>query len=308
MLSSGFSGQGIAAVFVVAYHLESPGTNFRNYVFHSIETLEMIQDKPFNEFHDMVNSVCGHYEMIRPSGDVTREAALYTYIAASLFRLFTKPASNYVRSWFSIINGFWRFYGDTFNVRVPVPNEDAVQLFKYWLDLEIRAKVTFGMGLIVSIVMKLIETLNCSMGLIKAKEVEKQLECLVRVLGFMDGNDVNYSRGMWRYDRLFDEMFKSNLQLKSCPKLVYILAEAFRSEEPEKYLMRIISGNALLLVSGFLKYLRVIILEVHLALHSDPTLQGTRLKSMCDKLPMFNIHVECRDSRKKWFVNLNTIT
>ncbi|GJX12970.1 coat protein, partial [Tanacetum coccineum] len=146
--------------------------------------------------------------------DVTREAALYTYIAASLFRLFTKPASNSVRSWFSIINGFWRFYGDTFNVRVPVPNEEAVQLFKYWLDLEIRAKVTL-------------------------------------------------------------------------------------SEEPEKYLMRIISGNALLLVSGFWKYLRVITLEVHQALlHSDPTLQGTRLKSMCDKLPMFNIHVECRDSRR----------
>ncbi|GKE73061.1 hypothetical protein Tco_1535102, partial [Tanacetum coccineum] len=116
-----------------------------------------------------------------PSGDVTREAVLYMYIAASLFRLL-----NYVRSWFSIINGFSRFYGETVNVRVPVPSEDAVQLLKYWLDLEIRAKVTF-------IVMQLSEALNCSMGLIvdfiKAKEVEKQVECLVHVFRFMDGND-----------------------------------------------------------------------------------------------------------------------
>ncbi|GJT41001.1 coat protein [Tanacetum coccineum] len=90
-----------------------------------------------------ITSVCGHYEMIRPSGDVTRVAVLYLYIAASLFRLFTKPELNYVRSWFSIINGFSRFYGEMVNVRVPVPSEDAVQLLKYWLDLEIRAKVTF---------------------------------------------------------------------------------------------------------------------------------------------------------------------
>ncbi|GJV11923.1 pentatricopeptide repeat-containing protein [Tanacetum coccineum] len=143
-----------------------------------------------------ITSVCGHYEMIRPSGDVTREAVLYLYIAASLFRLL-----NYVRSWFSIINGFSRFYGETVNVRVPVPSEDAVQLLKYWLDLEIRAKVTFGMH-IVSIVMQLSEALNCSMGLIvdftEAKEVEKQVECLVHVFRFRDGNDVNYRRGMWR--------------------------------------------------------------------------------------------------------------
>ncbi|GKG19340.1 hypothetical protein Tco_0376439, partial [Tanacetum coccineum] len=56
----------------------------------------MIQDKLFHEFHHKGKSVCGHYEMIRPSGDVTREAAL--------------------------------FYGKTVNVRVPVPSEDAVQL------------------------------------------------------------------------------------------------------------------------------------------------------------------------------------
>ncbi|GJV87294.1 hypothetical protein Tco_1531232 [Tanacetum coccineum] len=145
-------------------------TNFRNYVFHSIETLEMIQDKPFHEFHDKGRSVCGHYEMIRPSGDVMREAAL--------------------------------FYGKTVNVRVPVPSEDAVQLLKYWLDLEIRAKVTF-------IVMQLSEALNCGMGLIvdviKAKEVEKKVECLVHVLRFMDGNDENYSRGMWRRLIKFEE-------------------------------------------------------------------------------------------------------
>ncbi|GJY81658.1 pentatricopeptide repeat-containing protein [Tanacetum coccineum] len=136
------------------------------------------------------------FDFARPSGDVTREAVLYLYIAASLFRLL-----NYVRSWFSIINGFSRFYGETVNVRVPVPSEDAVQLLKYWLDLEIRAKVTFGMH-IVSIVMQLSEALNCSMGLIvdfiEAKEVEKQVECLVHVFRFRDGNDVNYRRGMWR--------------------------------------------------------------------------------------------------------------
>ena len=40
VLSSGFNGQGIASIFLLAYHLKSPGTNFRNYVFHSNETLE----------------------------------------------------------------------------------------------------------------------------------------------------------------------------------------------------------------------------------------------------------------------------
>ena len=34
---------------------------------------------------------------------------------------------------------------------------------------------------------------------------------------------------------MFDQAFMCDLQTKSCPKLVYILAEALRSEEPEKH-------------------------------------------------------------------------
>lgn len=190
---------------------------------------------------------------------------MYSYIAASFFRLFTKPEGYYVRSWSSIINGFSRFYGETVNVRVPPPTEDALQFFKYRLD-DITAKVTLyrfmymsnsdasflslksflyddclsysGMH-IVSIVMQLSEALNCSMELIvdafKSKEMENQVECLVRVLGFLNGNDENYRRRMWRYGRVFDQQFMCDLQTKSCPKLVYILAEALRSEEPEKH-------------------------------------------------------------------------
>lgn len=40
---------------------------------------------------------------------------------------------------------------------------------------------------------------------------------------------------MWRYGRLFDETFMADLQTRTCPKLVYMLASALKMEAPETH-------------------------------------------------------------------------
>lgn len=261
MVSSGFTGEGAAAIFVLAYHLKAPGSRFRAFIFNSDESLQVTTDQRYSDHSDKIKAT----SVIAATGDPTTEAAVYSYVAATLFRLFTKPASYYVKTWSHVLNGFSNSYGEPMKVILPVPTEAAVQGLKWWFLRE-REKVTLyrflymsnsderykgfkaflydsvlkNTGLhIISLMEQLSDVLNCPLGSIMITMVHRNMQVLVKsllhVLKILTENDENHKRNMWRYGRIFDEAFLADLQTKSCVEVVYILAEALRSESPEKH-------------------------------------------------------------------------
>lgn len=126
MLSSGFSleAERCASIFVLAYHLKAPGSRFRSFIFNSDESLQVTSDQQYN--NDPSEMVKAESHVIAATSDPTREAAVYSYVAASLFRLFTKPASYYIKTWSHVLNGFSKFYAEPMRVMLPVPTEAAM--------------------------------------------------------------------------------------------------------------------------------------------------------------------------------------
>ncbi|CAI9290338.1 unnamed protein product [Lactuca saligna] len=149
---------------------------------------------------------------------------------------------------------------------LPVPTVAAVEILKIFFSQDQRSKVTLyrflymsnsdenhkgfktflydnlprNTGLhILSIIEQLSDVLNCSLDTIVAAmnigEMRQQVKCLREVLKILKENDENHRLSMWRYGRIFSGGFMSDLQTKSCLKIVYILAEALRSEAPEEH-------------------------------------------------------------------------
>ncbi|GJV93749.1 hypothetical protein Tco_1541562 [Tanacetum coccineum] len=114
MLSLGFDAQGVANIVVLAYHLKAPGTNFGSYIFNPDQNLPVTKGTPVNEFKDIFYYGIRNHVVLEATGDPTREAVVYSYIAASLLRLFTKPASNYRNLNESFIKDLKKFLYDTY--------------------------------------------------------------------------------------------------------------------------------------------------------------------------------------------------
>lgn len=206
-------------------------------------------------------------EPIVPTDDVENEAAIYSYVATSMLRLFTKSPANYVRAWNHIKGGFQKFYGREMEVQLPSPNEAAMKGLADWFALEPKAKQTLyrllyignstedheglkkrflyeihlsntGMHL-SSMFVDLCSILNCNtevlLQAINVKEYERQVKCLTALLTILLSNSSQHERKMWKYGRIFDETFMADIQTKACPKLVYVFAEALKEEKPNKY-------------------------------------------------------------------------
>ncbi|KAK9087899.1 hypothetical protein Syun_030293 [Stephania yunnanensis] len=178
MMSSGFSKMGMAALFVLAYHLKKPGRWSDDYLLPDASQLEEFADNRYEEYSDRVISVCGPIQTITATHkyNAAKEASVYAYVAASMLRLFTKSPSNYIRAFNHIVDGYSRFYGEPADVQLPTPAEAAMRTLSDCKDRE---------------------------------------------------------RRMWRYGRVFDETFMADIQTKTCPKLVYIMAAALQFEDPK---------------------------------------------------------------------------
>ncbi|GAB2213045.1 hypothetical protein Drorol1_Dr00021060 [Drosera rotundifolia] len=98
MMASGFTRQGTAALFTLAYNLKAPGGKHFVDIFDDVGDLESLGDKNYNNFSDKVLVHAGAVEPILPSGNEVSEAATCAYVATSTMRLFTKSPSNYIRA------------------------------------------------------------------------------------------------------------------------------------------------------------------------------------------------------------------
>ncbi|KAK9082767.1 hypothetical protein Scep_029238 [Stephania cephalantha] len=266
MMSSGFSKMGMAALFVLAYHLKKPGRWSDDYLLPDASQLEEFADNRYEEYSDRVISVCGPIQTITATHkyNAAKEASVYAYVAASMLRLFTKSPSNYIRAFNHIVDGYSRFYGEPADVQLPTPAEAAMRTLSDWFSFDSRAKTTLyrilylsngdqeGAGLknflydihlsytgmhIVDILVRLCEVLNCSprlvMKIINTGETARQVSCLVRLMDILEDTSKDRERRMWRYGRVFDETFMADIQTKTCPKLVYIMAAALQFEDPK---------------------------------------------------------------------------
>ena len=68
------------------------------------------------------------------------------------------------------------------------------------------------------------DALNCNPDIllkaIRTPQFDRQIQALVKILGYMNEEVGQHERQMWKYGRFFDEKFMSVLQTKACPKLV----------------------------------------------------------------------------------------
>ena len=111
------------------------------------------------------------------------------------------------------------------------PSNDSLKGFLYDNHLSHN-----GMH-IVSIFCRLRDALNCNPDIllkaIRTPQFDRQIQALVKILGYMNEEVGQHERQMWKYGRIFDEKFMSVLQTKACPKLVMMLAVALQQERPE---------------------------------------------------------------------------
>ncbi|KAG6468226.1 uncharacterized protein LOC122034778 [Zingiber officinale] len=268
MISSGFSKRGAAALFPLAYNLKAPRVNSTGeYVFPDVERIiTSIADERYDEYPEEMISRQGPFEPITATVDVEEESAVYSYLACSMLRLFTKPVANYIKAWNRITDGYAKFYRKQVGMRLPTPTEASMRGLSNWFAVDPRAKVTlyrilwlgnsaeeymgfkkflYDMHLtytgmhIVDILLQLCEQLNCSPGvvlaLINCRETERQVQCLTHLLKILADTGECHKKRMWRYGRIFDETFMADLQTKACPKLVYIMASALQMVAPERH-------------------------------------------------------------------------
>ena len=282
MVSTDFSQQGAAAILVLAYHLRSPGTDYKHYVFTDGDRYTTISDKKYDDFSDevmtaIVQGPAKPISMASPINDSAKakEAALYSYIAASMLRLFAKPAASYVKAWNRIIEGFPKSYGKSVNMFTmrallpTTPNVESMQRLANWFtgSFLAEAKVTlyrllhmsnsnqehaglkrflYDMHLsytglhVVHMLFEICKVLSCSpsevVGAINDTwETKHEVTSLKHVLELHADDGDKHKRRMWRYGRLFDVEFMAYLQTKTCCTLAYTFAEALKSEAPEDY-------------------------------------------------------------------------
>nr|DAZ90737.1 TPA_asm: nucleocapsid protein [Linum virus 1] len=265
-LGVGFDKYRAAALFTLAFNLKTPDSNYHDFMFQEldIKKLESISDKRFDDFDAPPNiSRNDPYSVRGGNGDLAREGAEYAYIAASILRIWTKSAKNYILAWDHIRSGFKNFYGEEMVMVFIKPTEDTIQkLYEKW-SIDEKARMTlyrflyasesnkeysglkrflFGLHLqmtglhAVNILLGLVKALHCSPGeVLKSLLVDEfttPIENLFTIIELYMSKDNQHKRGMWRYARLFEQKFMCTLQTRSCPRFVYILASMLHYENP----------------------------------------------------------------------------
>ena len=199
-----------------------------------------------------------------PTSHLAKEAAVYSFIAASMLRLFTKSPRSYVKAWHQIKHGFNWFYGDEIDARLPMPNERAMKTLADWFGIHSQAKgalyrlLYIGNGSsdheglkrflydihlsytglhIVNIMVQLCEVTGASAEIIlkMINERGNQGRCLAEAVRLLMSTSDVHRRRMWKYGRIFDHTFLWNIRTSSCPNLVYAVGAALKMESPETH-------------------------------------------------------------------------
>lgn len=261
-LQTRISKQGVAVIFVLAFHLRAPGVGSTERMFEATDPHSKPSDREYSDFEDVLVPT---RESIQASerGDVVENAKAYSFLAASMLRLFTRSSENYCPAWNHIVNGFKTFYVRHCPVTKIVPKAEVIQAIHVHFACDIFKATLYrllymsnskpsndslkgflydnhlshnGMH-IVSIFCRLRDALNCNPDIllkaIRAPQFDRQIQALVKILGYMNEEVGQHERQMWKYGRIFDEKFMSVLKTKACPKLVMMLAAALQQERPE---------------------------------------------------------------------------
>ncbi|BCS90309.1 coat protein [Vitis varicosavirus] len=257
MISSGFSVRGAGGLFLLAYHLYDE-YNSQTYAIDDADPLFLTTDVPLNLLPDRLSAGGHQSEPLPATADVHDEARMYSYVAASLLRLYTKSEDNYVKAFNHILTGYHKFYGQESSPSIPMPTAGTLKSLCHMLSHNSIFKATLfrllylgtnkrseglkrflyeihlsntGMHAL-GIFIQLFRALNCTSALLanaaKSGIFERQFEALIVILKIAARTDGEHARKMWRFGRIFDETFMTPLQTKRCPGFVYALAVALK--------------------------------------------------------------------------------
>jgi len=261
MIVSGFSQRAAGAIFVLAYALKDNADG--NYVFDMPHDAVSLEDISYDSLSERFPTTNRAHAPMPNTNNNAEEARAYSYLAASLLRLFRTNEDNYIGAFNHIVTGYSRFYNRQMPIFPPQPTLEGIRTLSHYFSHCGVFKATLfrilycgggtknaeglrsflyenhlsntGMH-IWSIFGSLVDKLNCKPGVIlsalQKKEYEQQLSCLETMLELAERSDGLHKRRMWRYGRLFDEAFMLPLQTKHCRGLAYILASALKRIEP----------------------------------------------------------------------------
>ncbi|DAZ90636.1 TPA_asm: nucleocapsid protein [Apera virus 1] len=265
-MGMGFSRRSIAKLFVMAYHLKAPESNYTDQIFEDITFFNDPEvDKTLEDYNDEIGNQEYHIGDLPGLSNPAKEAAVYSYVSASMLRLFTKSAQNYVKAWSHITSYFEKFYNDVFPITFPIPDETSIKNLTNFLASEQRYKVTlyrllyvssansnhedlklflYDMHLthtgmhVVNLSIDLIELIGCETGLyIHILKTLDQVvaEGLLSFVKLMGEDDPLHTRKLWRFGRLFDKTFFSELQTRKCARTVCVIASGLQLEAPDTH-------------------------------------------------------------------------
>ncbi|KAL3821364.1 hypothetical protein ACJIZ3_007269 [Penstemon smallii] len=265
ILSSGVPQQHVGIIFVLAFQLRQPGPRPNDRIFPNKDPLATTQDLQYNELSPRIYGAKGTKVTPRTYGnDDNKQACAYAYIAASMLRLFTRSAGNYLEYWNRILNDFKKFYTIDCPIYGFSPCLSVLESIRFNFSHSEIYKVTLyrylymandqdkAIGLrnylydtaishtgmhIVSIFVRLCLSLNISpaelLVVVYMGRFKRQIDELIIAIKLMKNTDEDHRRMMWKYGRIFDETFLLGLQSRTCPHFVYLIASMLKEENDE---------------------------------------------------------------------------
>lgn len=246
-LTCGVSEKLIGYIFVLAFQLKRPGAQGTGRLFPIEDELAIAADHAVDTLDDSVVDILGARTYPVERGSTEEIARGYAYLAASMLRMFTWPAQNYVKSWVHITEGYMKFYSAPMPISVVVPSLGVLQqihshfshsdlmkntlyrfLYNANRDGEISSVQKYlydthlahtGMH-IFPIAYKICVAMGISpddlLKVVYTNRFSPQIEGLRAAFKLMQSTGNNYKRMMWKYGRIFDEKVFASLQTKSC--------------------------------------------------------------------------------------------
>uniref|UniRef100_A0A7N0UED5 Uncharacterized protein n=1 Tax=Kalanchoe fedtschenkoi TaxID=63787 RepID=A0A7N0UED5_KALFE len=140
MIASGFSQQGAAAIFVLAYNLKDPSNG--QYIFDLPPEAINTGDVSYIELPAQVLYSARAHEPLPAISNVGEEAGAYCYLAASLLRMFIKSEEDYVRAFNQITTGYAKFFGKPMPISPPRPSVDAIRTLSHFFTNKVIYKAS----------------------------------------------------------------------------------------------------------------------------------------------------------------------
>ncbi|ESW31914.1 hypothetical protein PHAVU_002G278800 [Phaseolus vulgaris] len=161
MMVSGFSQRAAGAIFVLAYALKDSADG--DYVFDMPAEALLLEDILYEELPNKMPATNRAHAPMPKMNNNAEEAQAYSYLAASLLRLFRTNEDNYIGAFNHIVTEYSRFYNKQMPIAPPQPTLEGIRTLSNYFSGDSVFKTT------------LFRILYCGGGIKKAKRLRSFL-------------------------------------------------------------------------------------------------------------------------------------